>query len=279
MAAQEYFNNFPGQHLAPQAPGFPGSQQPYPNTPTGQRPPSQPPPPYSPVPSQQPPQQYPPPSQQLQQYPPPPQQQYTPQQQQYPPPPPQQQQYPPPPTQSPYPQSPSQKPQGPYQTPSYAQSQYLQPPPNGAVNGNNLSIPPVGAPGSSQLRPIRSHSSPPDDYYNDNYDRDLDRSRRPHHHHHSHSHSRDRRASAAKSHKNRDTFLGGGAGAIVGDAIFPGLGTVGGLLLGGWAGHDHASRKEEKRDLDERWRRAGHSGRARDDVDWNNGGRSRSAMR
>lgn len=41
-----------------------------------------------------------------------------------------------------------------------------------------------------------------------------------------------------------DTFVGGGAGAIIGDAIFPGLGTVGGAILGGIGGHNYAQRKK-----------------------------------
>jgi len=38
-------------------------------------------------------------------------------------------------------------------------------------------------------------------------------------------------------------FLGAGSGAIVGDAIFPGLGTIGGLLIGGWGGHEYSKRR------------------------------------
>ncbi|KAI9691983.1 MAG: hypothetical protein M1820_009635 [Bogoriella megaspora] len=252
MAAQDYYNSFSGQQHS-QAPASPH--------------PSQPPPPYSPLPQQQ---------QQQQSYPPP-----STQQQQYRHPPQQQQQYPPPPTSQPYPQSPSQKPSTPYtnnytpasyQNPSSSQSQYLAPPPNTAPASSN---PQPGLSGPSQVRPQRSHSSPPDDLYaTDPNSTSRGYYERPHKHRH-HSHS-----GASKSHKNRDTFLGGGAGAIVGDAIFPGLGTVGGLLLGGWGGYDRARRKDEKRELDERLKRTGHGGRSRSyDDDEEVYRRSRSAVR
>lgn len=51
-----------------------------------------------------------------------------------------------------------------------------------------------------------------------------------------------------------DTFLGAGGGAIIGDAIFPGLGTVGGALLGGYGGHQYADNKARKRSSDGRGR-------------------------
>lgn len=43
-----------------------------------------------------------------------------------------------------------------------------------------------------------------------------------------------------KKHDSRDTFLGAGAGGILGDAIFPGLGTAAGLILGGLGGRKYA---------------------------------------
>lgn len=49
-------------------------------------------------------------------------------------------------------------------------------------------------------------------------------------------------------------FLGAGAGGVIGDVIFPGLGTVGGLLLGGYGGRKRAGKKEE----DERWEEREH---------------------
>jgi len=46
-----------------------------------------------------------------------------------------------------------------------------------------------------------------------------------------------------KTRKSRDTFLGAGAGSIVGDLILPGLGTAAGMLLGGYGGRKHAERR------------------------------------
>lgn len=40
-------------------------------------------------------------------------------------------------------------------------------------------------------------------------------------------------------------------GGVIGDAIFPGLGTVGGLLLGGYGGRKRAGRKERRRERGE----------------------------
>jgi hypothetical protein len=44
-----------------------------------------------------------------------------------------------------------------------------------------------------------------------------------------------------------DTFVGAGGGALIGDLIFPGLGTVGGAILGGLGGHKVARDKEKER--------------------------------
>lgn len=84
----------------------------------------------------------------------------------------------------------------------------------------------------------RSRSRDPDydKYYDQDSDRDSYDSSHSHHHH-----------NKERSHKSRDTFLGAGAGSLVGDAIFPGLGTVGGLLLGGYGGRKHALKKERSR--------------------------------
>lgn len=40
-----------------------------------------------------------------------------------------------------------------------------------------------------------------------------------------------------------NTFLGAGGGALIGDAIFPGLGTLGGALLGGIGGHEYGKKR------------------------------------
>ncbi|KAF1829216.1 hypothetical protein BDW02DRAFT_510480 [Decorospora gaudefroyi] len=58
-----------------------------------------------------------------------------------------------------------------------------------------------------------------------------------------------------EKHKTRDTFLGAGAGTLIGDAIFPGLGTAAGLVLGGYGGRKYAEKSKSERDL-----RGKHSG-------------------
>ncbi|KAF2262876.1 hypothetical protein CC78DRAFT_294056 [Lojkania enalia] len=132
----------------------------------------------------------------------------------------------------------------------------------------------LGAP----VQPIRSHSQPPRVHFEDEkYGTDSSeastpsasdssrhrRRRRKHRHSHSRSSSYDRghdrehrRSHSHRDHKNRDTFLGAGGGAIIGDAIFPGLGTAAGLLLGGYGGRKHAekrSRSESGRGSRQGW--------------------------
>ncbi|KAI2485027.1 hypothetical protein Ptr902_03967 [Pyrenophora tritici-repentis] len=96
----------------------------------------------------------------------------------------------------------------------------------------------------SHSRPDRAHT--PDPYtttsnYNHPYDRDRSDDR-----HRRYKHSSDRYSDKEKdkshsgAHKTRDTFLGAGAGTIIGDAIFPGLGTAAGLVLGGYGGRKYA---------------------------------------
>ncbi|KAE8858902.1 hypothetical protein PTNB73_08382 [Pyrenophora teres f. teres] len=85
----------------------------------------------------------------------------------------------------------------------------------------------------SHSRPERAHTPDAYDTNNRSYDRD-DRHRR-----HKHS-EKDKDKSHSGAHKTRDTFLGAGAGTIIGDAIFPGLGTAAGLVLGGYGGRKYA---------------------------------------
>lgn len=64
---------------------------------------------------------------------------------------------------------------------------------------------------------------------------------RKHHHHH------DRPQMARKKSSGVNTFLGAGSGAIIGDLIFPGLGTLGGAILGGVGGHEYGKGKKDRR--------------------------------
>lgn len=42
-----------------------------------------------------------------------------------------------------------------------------------------------------------------------------------------------------------NTFLGAGGGAVIGDLIFPGLGTLGGAILGGVGGHEYGKKRTQ----------------------------------
>jgi hypothetical protein len=150
---------------------------------------------------------------------------------------PQQQQlqtYPPPP---PPPQN--ARPTPPYPT---GPPPYFAPPP---TQSNYLDAP---------LQPHRSHSQPPrvhfaeqesDRSLSDSYS-DSDDSTRPRHGHRHHHQTRDLGRAQRREHKDRDTFLGAGAGALVGDVIFPGLGTAAGILLGGLGGRKYAKRSKSE---------------------------------
>ncbi|EMC99776.1 hypothetical protein BAUCODRAFT_30179 [Baudoinia panamericana UAMH 10762] len=133
-------------------------------------------------------------------------------------------QYPPQPNSVPYPQSQPPPQQG-YPYPNG------MPPAMSTVYGNN-----------SNQRP---GYPPPSVSFQDNYDdydkRSRSRSRdgRRHHHHHRH----DRPQQDRKKSGGTATFLGAGGGAIIGDLIFPGLGTVGGALLGGLSGHEYGKQR------------------------------------
>lgn len=82
---------------------------------------------------------------------------------------------------------------------------------------------------------------PPRSPYRDDSDRSRSRSRsrdRKKHRHHQHRSQPQRKKSSGVN-----TFLGAGGGAIIGDAIFPGLGTIGGALLGGLGGHEYGKKR------------------------------------
>ncbi|CAN9382805.1 unnamed protein product [Alternaria alternata] len=85
----------------------------------------------------------------------------------------------------------------------------------------------------------RSHSTR--DYDSDRDRSDRDRDHRRHKPRKTHSYDK----AHEEKHKNRDTFLGAGAGTIIGDAIFPGLGTAAGLLLGGYGGRKYADTRSK----------------------------------
>ncbi|EXJ54640.1 hypothetical protein A1O7_09981 [Cladophialophora yegresii CBS 114405] len=91
----------------------------------------------------------------------------------------------------------------------------------------------------------------------------LDYSSDPESHRHRHK-NRPRRVSDNSRSTNADGFLGAAGGGLIGDLIFPGLGTVGGALVGWLGGKDygkHRKWREEKRDREQdRWERKYNKG-------------------
>lgn len=81
-----------------------------------------------------------------------------------------------------------------------------------------------------------------------------------------------------KSHDSTNTFLGAFGGGAIGDLIFPGLGTIGGALLGGFGGHEvgKSGRRSSHNNGDRREVR----GRKRDryDEEWEEGRRRRGEI-
>lgn len=54
-----------------------------------------------------------------------------------------------------------------------------------------------------------------------------------------------------------NTFLGAGGGALIGDMIFPGLGTIGGAILGGVGGHEYEKKRTRSNPNKKEYRRSG----------------------
>lgn len=272
MAAAEYFTPGPlGQNTAP-AP-HPPQQAPPPQQRPSSRPTSNPPyplsdapPPYSAFTDAQRPQSQPPPQQRIPQNGAPQYQAYNPGQpgpgdtHQYPPekvpqrpsalhnmarpsdftsshPPPQHAQGPPPPP-------PQQNGYFPPQQNGYP------PPPQHAYPQPNGYFQPAGAGlsqiyNNSQQRPPRSSSTSGYPTAQTPYRRSSRSRSRERRDKHKHKHSNRPGAERQKS-SGVNTFVGAGSGAIIGDLIFPGLGTIGGALLGGFGGHEY-SKKGGKR--------------------------------
>jgi len=92
------------------------------------------------------------------------------------------------------------------------------------------------------------------------YSSDPERHRRKHR-------ERSRRTSDNSRSTKADALIGAAGGGLIGDLIFPGLGTVGGALVGWVGGKDygkHRKWREDKRDRDqERWERKYGSDRSR----------------
>ncbi|CZT53200.1 uncharacterized protein RSE6_14668 [Rhynchosporium secalis] len=126
---------------------------------------------------------------------------------------------------------------------------------------SNRPRPPYPIDSLPHLRPERSYSEPPTSAL-----KPHDAHSHRHHRHHSRSPSRSRSRSRAHSRqrsrrrsisrtrprssqaetkpKGRNTFFGAFGGGLLGDAILPGLGTVGGAVLGSDLGNE--SSKNER---------------------------------
>jgi len=76
-----------------------------------------------------------------------------------------------------------------------------------------------------------------------------------------------------RSTDSTNTFLGAFGGGAIGDLIFPGLGTLGGAILGGLGGHEVSKKDTRSRSFNGGERR----GRKRDkyDEEWEEGRRRR----
>jgi hypothetical protein len=120
-----------------------------------------------------------------------------------------------------------------------------QGPPNGYSQQPNGYFAPAG-PGLSQIynnqpRPPRRSSTSgyptaQSPYRRSSRSRSRSRDRK-----HRHNHNRPQGPKQKGSGVN--TFLGAGGGAIIGDLIFPGLGTIGGAILGGVGGHEYTKKR------------------------------------
>ncbi|KAK5166911.1 uncharacterized protein LTR77_007640 [Saxophila tyrrhenica] len=98
---------------------------------------------------------------------------------------------------------------------------------------------------TQQLRPPRRSSTSgyptaQSPYRRDSRSRSRSRSRdRDRKHRHNHN----RPGADRKKSSGTSAFLGAGGGALIGDLIFPGLGTIGGAILGGVGGHEYSKKR------------------------------------
>ena len=66
------------------------------------------------------------------------------------------------------------------------------------------------------------------------------------HHRHHYYHQKRRDSRNKSSHESRDGLLGAAGGALIGDLILPGAGTLSGVIIGALKGRQHGRRKDEK---------------------------------
>lgn len=152
--------------------------------------------------------------------------------------------------------------QQPY-NPNMPISQLPQPYPNHA-------IPSTHRPSQTQLQHRPSSPFESDSSDSESYHSDPEHHRRRRHHHH---HDRDRDGSRSRdlsrprsrglnnsksprprhrtARHNSDAWIGGVGGALIGDIIFPGLGTVGGAAVGALQGHHYDKKRVAREDAQE----------------------------
>ena len=127
-------------------------------------------------------------------------------------------------------------------------AQYQPPPvqpPNGMYQQVGPGLGSLSQVYGSQHPPRRSSTSGASPYRRDSRSRSRSRSRDGRDHKHRHHHHNSRPQAQRQKSSGVNTFLGAGGGAIVGDLIFPGLGTLGGALLGGVGGHEYGKKRTQ----------------------------------
>jgi hypothetical protein len=145
--------------------------------------------------------------------------------------------------------------QQPY-NPNIPISQLPQPYPNHAM-------PSTHRPPQTQLQRRPSEPFESDSSDSESYHSDPEHHRRRRHHHHDRdkdgSRSRSRGLNSSKSPRprhrtarhNSDAWIGGVGGALIGDILFPGLGTVGGAAVGALQGHHYDKKRIAREDAQE----------------------------
>lgn len=118
------------------------------------------------------------------------------------------------------------------------QQQPVQPP-NGMYQQVGPGLGSLSQVYGSQRPPRRSSTSGASPYRKESRSRSRSRDRKHRHNHYSRPKPERQKSSGV------NTFLGAGGGAIVGDLIFPGLGTLGGALLGGVGGHEYGKKRTQ----------------------------------
>lgn len=135
-------------------------------------------------------------------------------------------QYPPPPPWVQQPGYPA--PIAPGLSQAYPAQSYPGPPPQ--------TYPSQAYPGQTYAGQTRPQQPRPNSYTRPTRSRSQSRERRKHHH-------KSQPEGKPKKNTGMNTFLGAGGGAIIGDLIFPGMGTLGGALLGGIGGHEYGKKR------------------------------------